>query len=231
MHRLETAFQRGVFLDVLAVFVQRGRAHATEFAARKLRFHDVRRVRRAFRRARADDCVQLVNEQNDFAFAGHNLLEKRLEPVLEFAAIFRAGNHRAQIHGHEPLVLERFGHVAAHDAPGQALGNRRLAHARFADEHRIVFVRRVSTCMTRRISSSRPMTGSIFPCRASAVRSRPYLSSAWNLASGCWSVTRWLPRNSASAFNTVSRLSPCVLKIFSAMRRLRRANRAANVQC
>ena len=138
LHRLETAFQRRVFLDVLAVFVERRRADAAQFAARELRLHDVRRVRRAFRRARADDRVQFVNEQNDFAFAGDDFLEKRLEPVLEFAAIFRAGNHRAQIHRHQPLVLERFGHVAAHDAPGQAFGNGRLAHARFADEHRIV---------------------------------------------------------------------------------------------
>ncbi len=42
----------------------------------------------------------------------------------------------------------------------------------------LFLVRRVNTCMTRRISSFRPMTGSIFPARASAVRSRPYLSSA-----------------------------------------------------
>ena len=42
----------------------------------------------------------------------------------------------------------------------------------------LFFVRRESTCITRRISLSRPMTGSIFPCRASAVRSRPYFSRA-----------------------------------------------------
>ena len=124
---------------MLAVFVERRRPHATQLAAGKLRFHDVRRVRRAFRRARADDGVQLVNEQNNFAFAGGYFLEKRLEPVLEFAAIFRAGNHRAQIHRHQPLVFERFGNVSAHDAPGQPLGNGRFADARFADEHRIVF--------------------------------------------------------------------------------------------
>ena len=139
LHRLEAAFERRVFLDVLAIFVQRRRADAAQFAARELRFHDVRRVRRAFRRARADERVQLVNEQNDFAFAGDDLLEKRLEPVLKFAAIFRAGNHRAQIHRHEPLVLQRFGHVAADDAPRQTFGNRRFAHARFADEHGIIF--------------------------------------------------------------------------------------------
>ena len=43
----------------------------------------------------------------------------------------------------------------------------------------LFFVRRLRTWMTRRISSSRPMTGSSLPARASAVRSRPYFSSAW----------------------------------------------------
>ncbi len=37
----------------------------------------------------------------------------------------------------------------------------------------LFLVRRESTWMTRRTSSSRPMTGSIFPWRARAVRSRP----------------------------------------------------------
>ena len=60
----------------------------------------------------------------------------------------------------------------------------------------LFFVRRESTWMTRRISSSRPMTGSSFPCSASAVRSRPYFSSAWYEPSGSCEVTRWPPRTS-----------------------------------
>ena len=40
--------------------------------------------------------------------------------------------------------------------------------------------------MTRRISSSRPTTGSSLPARASAVRSRPYFSSAAYVLSGFW---------------------------------------------
>ena len=44
--------------------------------------------------------------------------------------------------------------------------------------------------MTRRISSSRPITGSSLPCSAASVRSRPKRSSAWYLSSGLWSVTR-----------------------------------------
>ncbi len=42
----------------------------------------------------------------------------------------------------------------------------------------LFLVRRESTCMTRRISSSRPMTGSSLPCSAASVRSRPYFSRA-----------------------------------------------------
>ena len=42
----------------------------------------------------------------------------------------------------------------------------------------LFFVRRERIWITRRISSSRPMTGSSLPCWARAVRSRPYFSSA-----------------------------------------------------
>ena len=50
----------------------------------------------------------------------------------------------------------------------------------------LFLVRRDSTWMTRRISSSRPMTGSILPSRARWVRSCPYFSRAWNWSSGFW---------------------------------------------
>ena len=43
----------------------------------------------------------------------------------------------------------------------------------------LFLVRRLSTWITRRISESRPITGSTLPSRARAVRSRPYFSSAW----------------------------------------------------
>ena len=43
----------------------------------------------------------------------------------------------------------------------------------------LFLVRRDSTWTTRRISVSRPMTGSILPSRARSVRSTAYFSSAW----------------------------------------------------
>ena len=73
----------------------------------------------------------------------------------------------------------------------------------------LFFVRRVSTCITRRISSFRPITGSIFPSRAKAVRSLPYFSRASNLSSGFASVTRCDPRTSLIFSNNTARATPC----------------------
>ena len=60
----------------------------------------------------------------------------------------------------------------------------------------LFFVRRERTCRIRRISSSRPITGSILPALALAVRSIPYFSRVWYFPSGASSVTFWLPRTS-----------------------------------
>src|SRR6266545_3794118 len=72
----------------------------------------------------------------------------------------------------------------------------------------LFLVRRDSTCTTRRISSSRPITGSSLPPRASATRSRPKRSSAWYLDSGSWSVTRLAPRTCSSASRIAWRVTP-----------------------
>ena len=69
----------------------------------------------------------------------------------------------------------------------------------------LFFVRRERTWITRRTSSSRPMTGSSLPASASAVRSRPYFSSAWYVPSGSCDVTFWPPRTSWSASSSASR--------------------------
>ncbi len=63
----------------------------------------------------------------------------------------------------------------------------------------LFLVRRDSTWTTRRISESRPMTGSILPSRARAVRSVEYFSRAWNWPSGSWLVTLEAPRTDGKA--------------------------------
>ena len=73
----------------------------------------------------------------------------------------------------------------------------------------LFLVRRDSTWTTRRISASRPMTGSILPSRAAAVRSTPYFSSAWKVPSGSGLVTRAEPRTDCSASAQRVRVAPC----------------------
>ena len=72
----------------------------------------------------------------------------------------------------------------------------------------LFLVRRESTCITRRISSSRPITGSSLPARAASVRSRPNFASAWYLDSGSWSVMGALPRTLWSALSMAARVAP-----------------------
>ena len=70
--------------------------------------------------------------------APFDLVEHALQPLLELAAIFGAGDQRAHVERHQPPVLEAVGHVAIGDAQRQPFGDRGLADAGIADQHRIV---------------------------------------------------------------------------------------------
>ena len=88
--------------------------------------------------AGADDRVELVDEEDDLPLRVGDLLEHRLEPLFELAAVLRAGDQRAHVERDDALVLEPFGHVAALDAAGQPFDDRGLADAGLADQHRVV---------------------------------------------------------------------------------------------
>src|SRR5437762_1159754 len=137
-HGLEAALERGVLLDVLAVFVQRGGADAVQLAAREHGLQQVGGVHRALGGARADHGVQLVDEKDDVAARGLDLLQDGLQTLLELAAELGAGDQRAHVECDDPLLLEPFGHVALDDPLREALDDRRLADARLADQHGVV---------------------------------------------------------------------------------------------
>ena len=82
--------------------------------------------------------MQLVDEQDHLALLGRQILEHRFQPFLEFAAVLGAGDQRCQIQTQQPLVLQAFGYFTVDDALRQALGDGGLAHARFADQRRVV---------------------------------------------------------------------------------------------
>ena len=135
---LEPALERGVLLDVLAVLVERRRADQAQLAAREHRLDHVAGVDRALGAARADDRVQLVDERDDLALGVGDLLQHRLEPLLELAAVLRARDHRADVERDHALVAQTVGDVALDDAARETFDDRGLADAGLADEHRVV---------------------------------------------------------------------------------------------
>ncbi len=137
-HFLEAPLQRGILLDVLAIFVQRGRADAMQFAARQRRLEHIAGVHGALGLAGADHGVQFVDEQDDLAFLLGQIIEHRLETFFEFAAEFGAGDQRAHVQRQQAFALESFRHFAVDDALRQAFDDGGLAHAGLADQHRVV---------------------------------------------------------------------------------------------
>ena len=137
-HRLEPPFQGRVFLDVLAVLVERGRADAVQLAAGQHRFEQVAGVHRAFGLAGPDDRVQFVDEQNDLALGLSDLFQDGFQALFKLATVFGPGDQRTHVQGDHALALQPFRHVILDDPLCQALDDRSLAHARLADQHRVV---------------------------------------------------------------------------------------------
>ena len=134
---LEAAIERRILLDVFAVFVERGGADALDLATGEGRLEHVGGVDRALRAAGAHERVQLVDEE-DRVLGTANLVHDGLDPLLELAAILRAGHHHREVEHDDPAVGEQFRHIAIDDALREAFDDRRLAHARLAEENGIV---------------------------------------------------------------------------------------------
>ena len=70
--------------------------------------------------------------------AALHLAQHGLQPLLELAAVLRAGHQGAHVEGEDGPVAQPFRHVAPGDPLGQALDDGGLADAGVADQHRVV---------------------------------------------------------------------------------------------
>jgi hypothetical protein len=78
-------------------------------------------------------------EEHDVAPGVHRqFLQHRLQPLLEFAAVFRAGQQRGQVEHQHLLAFQRLRHLVVDDALRQAFDDGGLADAGLADQHRVV---------------------------------------------------------------------------------------------
>ena len=101
---LETAFQRGILLDILAVFRKGGGADDLHLSAGQRGLHDVGGVHGAVGIPRAHDVVNFVNEQDHVAGAAH-FGQQALDPLLELAPELGAGHKGGQVQQVNFLVL------------------------------------------------------------------------------------------------------------------------------
>ena len=67
-----------------------------------------------------------------------DLLEDGLEPLLELAAVLRAGHHRAEVERDQRLAAQALGDVARDDALGEPLDDGGLADSGVTDEDGVV---------------------------------------------------------------------------------------------
>ena len=81
--------------------------------------------------------MDLVDEEDRVGVVDE-LLQHRLQALLEVAAILRARQQRPHVERVDLPLSEDLGHLPVDDALGEALGDRRLAHARLAHQQRIV---------------------------------------------------------------------------------------------
>ena len=135
---LEAPRQRMILLEDAAIFGERGGADALELTRRQRRLEQVGGIQCAPRgRTGPDEGVDLVDEQDGLT-VGTQLLEHRLQALLEVAAILGAGQQCTHVQRVDGGILEHLGRVALHDAPGQPLGNGGLANASLAHQQRVV---------------------------------------------------------------------------------------------
>ena len=99
---------------------------------------EVAGVHRAVGLARADDGVQLVDEEDDASLTLLDLLEDGLQTLLELAAVLRARDQGTEVEREDPALFQAVRHVPMDDTLCQSLGDGGLADARLTDQDGVV---------------------------------------------------------------------------------------------
>ena len=137
-HRLESALQGFVALEVFLILVQRGGTYRAEIAPRQRRLQDVRCVHRAAGLACAYEGVNLINEEDDFAGGLRYLVDDTFQTLLKLALVLRTGDKSTHVKRVNLLVFQVLGHIAADDSVCQTLHNSGLSHTGLTDKDRVV---------------------------------------------------------------------------------------------
>src|SRR5690606_4301390 len=138
-YRLEPAFQGFVLFDVLLVLLERRSPDGVQFTSRQGRLQQVGSVHRAFSAASGtNECVDLIDEENDLPIGVCHFLDDRLETFLEFALVLRTGNQQTHIQGDNGLVFEVFRNVSVDNPLRQTFYDGGLTDTGLTQKDRVV---------------------------------------------------------------------------------------------
>ena len=136
---LETTGQRTIFLKDVAELLVGGGADHPDLAAGKQRFNQVSRIDLAARsRPRTDNGVDFINKQDAVGIL-LQLFEQRFEAFFKIATIFGPCQQRANVERVDGAVGHHFRHIALHNAPGKAFGDRSFTDAGFTHQQWVIF--------------------------------------------------------------------------------------------
>ena len=135
---LETSFQGGIPLNVLAVLIQCGGSNALQLTSGESRFEDVGGINGTFCRTSTNQCVHFVDHKDHVA-RSFDLLHDFFEAFLKFAPVFGAGHQKTDVKGENTLVFQDVGNITLLDALSQTFGYGSFANPGLSDQDRIVF--------------------------------------------------------------------------------------------
>ena len=119
---LETAGQRRILFEVLAVFGIGCGGDRAQVAAGEGRFEQVGGIAGACLAARTDQGMRLVDKQDDWRGAGFHLVDYSAQALFKFALHARTGLHQANIETAQRYALQRWRHIAIDDAVDEVMG-------------------------------------------------------------------------------------------------------------
>ena len=83
--------------------------------------------------------MQLIDEHNGLPLVFGQFAEHGFKTLFKLPTELGPGQQRRHVERQHAFALERIGHLARHNALGQALDDRGLAHSRLTDQYRVVF--------------------------------------------------------------------------------------------
>ncbi len=137
-HALESALEGLVLLEIFLVFGEGGGTDGAQLATSQGGLEDVGGVHGALAAAGANEGVNLIDEEDDFAVGLVDFADDALQSLFELAFVLGAGNQGAHVEAVDGLAPQVFGDIPADDTLCQSFGNGGLTDTGFADEDGVV---------------------------------------------------------------------------------------------